>query len=217
MEKFKKFFALVFGLPHWLVKNAWPELILFPIAIPISLTSGLGSKQMLVITALLVFQNASFTIVSRARQSNNLKLHAIAAIGSNGFFVFVIATVAAHYNDVPLKLWYIVCTVVGSVHAHWISLHKIEQMKQFKKDSLPTRADLDVVRSEARTGLEEHGLRLDVLETKAEDQERTTRFVLTNLAAIPKKKIPRISFGRRARRSTLRQMGQKEFSFENSF
>jgi hypothetical protein len=126
-----------------IILNTWPELILVAISFPVSLLSNLGPRHMLIVTALLIMQNASFTIVSRARQSSNLKLHAFAAIGSNGFFIFIIATVAAHYDDLPLKLWYIVCTVVGSVHAHHISLHKIEKAKMFKKDSLVTRSDLD--------------------------------------------------------------------------
>ena len=126
-------------------KMIWPEAILIALAYPVSQLSGLGSEQMLVVTLLLIFQNASFTLVSRARQSANLKLHAIFAIGSNGFFIFVIATVAANYNDLWLKLWYIVCTVVGSVHAHYISLHKIETHGTFRKDSLVTRAELDLL------------------------------------------------------------------------
>jgi uncharacterized membrane protein YfcA len=131
--------------------TVWPEVILVVLSYPVSLLSGLNSEQMLTVTLLLIFQNASFTLVSRARQSANLKLHAIFAIGSNGFFIFVIATVAANYNDLWLKLWYIVCTVIGSVHAHHISLHKIESHKSFRKDSLITRAELDQLISRVST------------------------------------------------------------------
>lgn len=39
--------------------------------------------------------------------------------------------------------WYVICTVVGSVHAHYLSLEKIEKSKRFQKDSLVSRAELD--------------------------------------------------------------------------
>lgn len=122
--------------------HLFPYVLLIALAYPMGTLSDLGFRQMVIVTLLLIFQNASFTIVSRARQSANLKLHALAAMGSNGFFIFIITTYAAHYDNLPLKFWYIVCTVIGSVHAHYISLHKIEQSKAFKKDSLITRAEL---------------------------------------------------------------------------
>ncbi len=121
----------------------WPEIIMVLAALPMGVISGLGQLEMAEITLLLLCQNASFTIVSRARQSANLKFHAIAAIGSNGFYIFVLTAVVAHYDNIWLKVWYIVCTVVGSVHAHHISLSRIEQSKHFKKDSLISRSDLD--------------------------------------------------------------------------
>jgi len=136
-----------------LLQYVWPELLVLALSWPVGLLSGLGPKQMVVLTLLLVGQNASFTIVSRARQSANLKLHAAAAIGSNGFFIFVIATVAQHYTDVWLKIWYIVCTVVGSVHAHHLSIHKIEQSKHFRKDSLVTREEFEREIAQLRAAL----------------------------------------------------------------
>lgn len=71
-----------------ILANIWPEVKLVTLSYPVSMLSGLGSEQMLIVTLLLIFQNASFTIVSRARQSSNLRLHGIAALGSNGFFYF---------------------------------------------------------------------------------------------------------------------------------
>lgn len=131
----------------------WPEIIVVLLSYPVGLLSGMGAKEMVILTLLLIGQNVSFTIVSRARQSANLKLHTIAAIGSNGFYIFVITTIVQHYGSFWLKFWYIVCTVVGSVHAHHISLHKIEKSKSFRKDSLVTREEFERTVGELRAQL----------------------------------------------------------------
>ena len=121
----------------------WPETVMVLLAWPMGIVTGMGIGEMIKLTILLIGQNASFTFVSRARQSANLKLHALAAIGSNGFFIFVVTTVVAHYTNVGMKFWYVVCTVVGSVHAHYLALHKVEKSRYFQKDSLVSRAELD--------------------------------------------------------------------------
>ncbi len=109
----------------------------------LSAATGLSSGQMALITLMLLGQNASFTLVSRARQTSNLVFHSVAALASNGLFIFIITAYAANYNNFWLKIWYIVCTVIGSVIAHHISMHKIEKTKAFKKDTMVTFAELD--------------------------------------------------------------------------
>ncbi|MGE5392604.1 MAG: hypothetical protein ACM3NH_02575 [Candidatus Saccharibacteria bacterium] len=181
--------------------HSLPYLVLIVLALPVGLLSGMAFFDVIVITILLILQNASFTLVSRARQSSNFLLHAIAAIFSNGFFIFVITAFATHYNTVPLKFWYIVCTVVGSVHAHYISLHKIERSKAFKKDSLITRAEFEPVVT--RIG------RLE--EAKAACQSQAA-------VSSPPVRKSRASYrpsgrGRRISLYTLRQSGQLDFGF----
>jgi hypothetical protein len=134
------------SVKNWFViffSHIWVEAIVVLAAIPIGTLSGLGSWEMVKLSLLLIGQNISFTFVSRARQMASVKLHIWTAIGSNGFYILVITTVVAHYNNPWLKIWYIVCTVVGSVHAHYLSLHKIEKSKTFKGDSLISRAEFE--------------------------------------------------------------------------
>lgn len=87
---------------------------------------------------LLVFQNAAFTWVSRARNSGSLSYHAVASIFSNGiFFVsqfFMISMVADHSmpldRKVMLGVVYITATVLGSVLMHWFTMKYLEQGKR---------------------------------------------------------------------------------------
>jgi hypothetical protein len=88
---------------------------------------------------LLVLQNASFTWVSRARNSSSVLYHAIAAVFSNGIWfvsnAFMIGTLVAMVNDPatsPAKYLgllglYVVGTVSGSVLMHWFSMRYLEK------------------------------------------------------------------------------------------
>lgn len=77
--------------------------------------------------ALLVVQNASFTIVSRARNSGSDAYHAIASVFSNGIwfvsqtFIIVslleIARTASYGTWLVLLVVYVAATVIGSVSA----------------------------------------------------------------------------------------------------
>ena len=84
---------------------------------------------------LLILQNASFTWVSRARNSSNYLYHAIAAIFSNGIWfasqIFIIDIAVKNISN-PKELaligvLYIVSTVSGSVFMHWVCMHKLEK------------------------------------------------------------------------------------------
>lgn len=75
--------------------------------------------------ALLVLQNASFTWVSRARNSGSDLYHGIAAVFSNGVWFLVNMTMIGMVWEpiisgdwsavVPIGVTYVVATVVGSV------------------------------------------------------------------------------------------------------
>ena len=77
--------------------------------------------------ALLVVQNASFTIVSRARNSGSDWYHAIASVFSNGIWfvsqTFIVLGLVDIARSLDWRAWtglatiYVVCTVFGSVVA----------------------------------------------------------------------------------------------------
>jgi hypothetical protein len=86
---------------------------------------------------LLVLQNASATLVSRARQSNSYYFHAAAAVGSNGIwfasqFILIDSIVSmAKTGSWPLivatGVFYTTFTIIGSVGMHYISARHIER------------------------------------------------------------------------------------------
>jgi hypothetical protein len=74
-----------------------------------------------------VLQNASFTLVSRARNSKSILFHGLAAVFSNGIWLLVIRQVVTHLNSTGLMLTYLVASVIGSVLMHHISMNYIER------------------------------------------------------------------------------------------
>lgn len=74
---------------------------------------------------LLIIQNFSFTIVSRARNSGSDWYHAIAAVFSNGVWwasqTIIVVTLLDVVENADVALWtiltivYVTCTVTGSV------------------------------------------------------------------------------------------------------
>jgi hypothetical protein len=88
----------------------------------------------------LLLQNASFTFVSRARNSGSYSLHAVAAVLSNGIFigaqfisVGVIIDLIKHGTwpeKVAVAAFYTTFTVAGSVLMHWVGVRFIETGKR---------------------------------------------------------------------------------------
>jgi hypothetical protein len=79
-----------------------------------------------------ILQNASFTLVSRARNSDNLWFHGIASVLSNGIWFGVVRMVTKQDpNTWLLGAVYVAGTVTGSVLMHHLSMKYIE--KWFKK------------------------------------------------------------------------------------
>lgn len=84
---------------------------------------------------ILLAQNAAFTWVSRARNSSNVKYHAIAATASNGvWFVsqfFVIDILSRAKTEPALALtagvFYTTLTVIASVSMHKFLMAKVER------------------------------------------------------------------------------------------
>jgi len=82
--------------------------------------------ELLKLMGLVILQNASFTLVSRARQSSSLLFHAIAAVLSNGTWILVIRQVIINYDNWILLAGYVVAAVIGSIGMHHISMKYVE-------------------------------------------------------------------------------------------
>lgn len=85
---------------------------------------------------MLIAQNASFTWVSRARNSGSLGYHALASVFSNGiyivsmFFVIDKFKAAGPSGIATVAVFYTLCTVTGSVFMHWFSMKYLEKGKR---------------------------------------------------------------------------------------
>lgn len=86
--------------------------------------------DILTMFGLTILQNASFTLVSRARNSSSIGYHAIAAVGSNGIWLLVIRRVVMNLNSTDLMLTYLAGSVCGSVLMHYVSMRWIEKGKR---------------------------------------------------------------------------------------
>jgi hypothetical protein len=90
--------------------------------------------------ALLIVQNFSFVLVSRARNSGSLGYHAIASVFSNGVwfasqFILIGTITDAIKNSstgqaVKLGIFYTVFTLLGSISSHWFSMKYLEKGKR---------------------------------------------------------------------------------------
>lgn len=77
-----------------------------------------------------LLQNASFTLVSRARNSGSLLFHGLASVLSNGIWLLVIRQVVKNLDSASMMATYLIASVTGSVLMHWISMRFLE--KRFK-------------------------------------------------------------------------------------
>lgn len=88
----------------------------------------------------LLVQNASFTFVSRARNSGSYALHAIAAVLSNGVWIasqFISIAIIIEVirtgsleKKIGVVLFYTFFTVLGSIGMHWVGINWIEKGKR---------------------------------------------------------------------------------------
>lgn len=88
---------------------------------------------------LLLLQQASATLVSRARNSDSLKFHAMAAIGSNGIWFLSQVIIVKKITDAfktgdwtliaITAIFYCVFCVTGSVSMHYLSMKYFEKGK----------------------------------------------------------------------------------------
>ena len=89
--------------------------------------------EVLKMLGLVILQNASFTLVSRARNSKSISYHAIASILSNGIWLLVIRQVVLNLDNIVLMITYLVGAVLGSVGMHYFAMKYLEKDKQHGK------------------------------------------------------------------------------------
>lgn len=86
-------------------------------------------EEIIKIIGLTILQNASFTLVSRARNSNSILYNAIASVLSNGIWLLVLKNVITNFDKPILMFAYVIGSVIGSTWMHYIV------MKYFEKKS----------------------------------------------------------------------------------
>jgi len=85
--------------------------------------------EILKMFGLVVLQNASFTLVSRARNSKSITYHTIASVLSNGIWLLVIRQVVLNLDNVTLMITYLLGSVIGSISMHYIAMKYFEKSK----------------------------------------------------------------------------------------
>ena len=81
-----------------------------------------------------ILQNGSFTLVSRARNSDSILFHLLASIASNGiWFIVVNMVVNKNVNTVALGVTYTTAAVIGSISMHWLSMNYFEKWFKTKR------------------------------------------------------------------------------------
>ncbi len=79
-----------------------------------------------------ILQNASFTLVSRARNSPSLFLHGLTSVFSNGIWFIVVNMITQkQVSTLWLGVTYTIAAVIGSLGMHYLSMNYFE--KWFKK------------------------------------------------------------------------------------
>lgn len=84
-------------------------------------------EEILKIIILTFLQNASFTLVSRARNSNSILYNAIASILSNGIWLLVLKNVITNFDKPSLMFAYVFGSVIGSTAMHYIVMKYFEK------------------------------------------------------------------------------------------
>lgn len=86
-------------------------------------------EEILKMLGLTILQNASFTLVSRARNSNSILYHTIASVLSNGIWLLVIRNVVSNFENTILMITYLIGSVIGSISMHYVAMKYFEKHK----------------------------------------------------------------------------------------
>jgi hypothetical protein len=84
-------------------------------------------EEILKMLGLTILQNASFTLVSRARNSNSILYHTIASVLSNGIWLLVIRNVVSNFENTTLMITYLAGSVIGSISMHYVAMKYFEK------------------------------------------------------------------------------------------
>ena len=87
-------------------------------------------EEILKMLGLTILQNASFTLVSRARNSKSILYHTIASVLSNGIWLLVIRNVVNNFENLTLMATYLLGSVIGSIGMHYIAMKYFEKPKK---------------------------------------------------------------------------------------
>lgn len=82
---------------------------------------------MIKIFLLVILQNASFTLVSRARNSSSILYHGLASVFSNGLYLLVLKSLVVNMDDPKVLAAYLVASVIGSLSMHWVAMRFFEK------------------------------------------------------------------------------------------
>jgi hypothetical protein len=88
--------------------------------------------SILKILGMTMLQNASFTMVSRARNSKNVKYNIIASVVSNGMWILV-AKAAILSDKWYVSIAYVAGATIGSALMQWVSIKYLENKEFMQK------------------------------------------------------------------------------------
>ena len=86
-------------------------------------------NEILMMLGLTILQNASFTLVSRARNSSSLMYHTLTSVLSNGIWLLVIRHVVTNFDNWILMVTYVIGAVIGSISMHYVAMKYFEKPK----------------------------------------------------------------------------------------
>lgn len=108
--------------------------------------------EILIMLGLTIAQNASFTLVSRARNSRSLLYHGLASIGSNGIWLLVFRHLAMNLDNTEMMIAYVVGAVTGSLLMHWFAMRFLEKPRIRKPYEKLTESDVKRIIELTRNG-----------------------------------------------------------------
>ena len=87
----------------------------------------INMEEIFKMIGLTILQNASFTLISRARNSNSISYHVIASVLSNGIWLLVIKNVVSNFDKPELMISYLIGSVIGSISMHYVAMKYLEK------------------------------------------------------------------------------------------
>jgi len=84
---------------------------------------------MLIMFISTILQSSSFTLVSRARNSQSIIYHAVGVIVSSTIWLMVIRQVVQHMDSFSLMAAYVIGSSIGSLASHWLLMKFVEKAR----------------------------------------------------------------------------------------